>query len=465
MANLRVGSTGDDVKRLQQQLVRNGYKLNVDGIYGTQTQNAVRQYQQAKGLTVDGIAGTQTQGALSAPRTTTPAASTSPTAADTATPQTQATTPPTPQSIAQTYSPTAKMPDLPTSDLPGAYQQVQDLLGQRPADYESPYQQRISELYDQITGRGPFQYDFNADPIYQMYKDQYIRGGQRAMQDTMANAAALTGGYGNSYASTAGNLAYQDYLTRLNGVLPDLYSQAYGRYQDEGNNLMQQMQMAQGLDDTDYGRYRDQLGQWNTDLNFAYDRANGLYDRAYQQYQDALAQSNYEREMAAKGVNLENSRAYQSVLNNALQLSGDSLGKYLDSMVSGGYITPEEAAYIRDVELAGGLLGTGGGSGGGSGRKTGGNYKPDTSGKLNDYSAQNNLGTSTIGWTADMQERADEKGWGPAEIEAAQDLLRQRIESDPALQAYRGYIAQDATRSEADPNKKKTAKGNASGIK
>ena len=437
MATLKVGSTGDEVKKLQQQLVNSGYNISVDGIYGAQTQNAVRSYQQKKGLTVDGIAGQQTMGALSGggTKTTAPATTTSPTQADT-TAAAPATTPAaTPQTVAQQYSPTATRPDLPTSDLNGAYNQVQELLGAKPADYESPYAQKISDLYDQITNRGPFQYDFNADPIYQMYKDQYIRGGQRAMQDTMANAAALTGGYGNSYASTAGNLAYQDYLTRLNGVLPDLYSQAYGRYQDEGNDLMQQLQLAQGLDDTGYGRYQDQLGQWNADLNFANDRANGLYDRAYQQYADALAQSNYEREMAAKGINLENSKAYSSVLNNALQLSGDNLTKYLDAMVAGGYITPEEAAYIRDVELAGGLLGTAAAGSGGSGKKSTGNgggkqTKANTVGE--DH--KNNFGTSGVPMSAEDLDYVDTLS--PSEQKAFYADRQRMIAENPDVFGY-----------------------------
>ena len=147
-----------------------------------------------------------------------------------------------------------------------------------------------------------------------------------------------------------------------------------------------------------YGRYQDQLGQWNTDLNFANDRANGLYDRAYQQYADALAQSNYERDMAAKGINLENSRAYSSVLNNALQLSGDNLIKYLDAMVAGGYITPEEAAYIRDVELAGGLLGT---AAAGSGKKSTGNGgDKQTKANAQRTDLDSNLGTSGVPMSA-----------------------------------------------------------------
>ncbi len=64
-STLKVGSRGDEVLSLQNMLNRQGYSLNADGIYGDKTAAAVKQYQQAMGLTADGIVGTNTWGALS----------------------------------------------------------------------------------------------------------------------------------------------------------------------------------------------------------------------------------------------------------------------------------------------------------------------------------------------------------------------------------------------------------------
>lgn len=60
---LQLGSTGEDVTRLQQELNRQGYLQSayITGIYNDQTASAVRAFQQAKGLVVDGIAGSATQ--------------------------------------------------------------------------------------------------------------------------------------------------------------------------------------------------------------------------------------------------------------------------------------------------------------------------------------------------------------------------------------------------------------------
>lgn len=57
----RLGSRGHEVRQIQQKLRELGlYSGSVDGIYGTATQKAVRQFQKNCGLTVDGIAGRKT---------------------------------------------------------------------------------------------------------------------------------------------------------------------------------------------------------------------------------------------------------------------------------------------------------------------------------------------------------------------------------------------------------------------
>ncbi len=61
----KYGSTGSEVRTIQEKLKRWGYYSgNVDGIYGSQTVAAVKKFQQKNGLQVDGIAGTQTLNAM-----------------------------------------------------------------------------------------------------------------------------------------------------------------------------------------------------------------------------------------------------------------------------------------------------------------------------------------------------------------------------------------------------------------
>ena len=61
----KYGSRGEEVTQIQTKLKRWGYyNGSVDGIYGSQTMNAVKYFQSKNGLTVDGIAGTKTLQAM-----------------------------------------------------------------------------------------------------------------------------------------------------------------------------------------------------------------------------------------------------------------------------------------------------------------------------------------------------------------------------------------------------------------
>ncbi len=61
----RQGSTGEQVRLIQNRLIAQGYLSGpADGIFGAQTADAVRRFQQARGITVDGIAGVVTMTAL-----------------------------------------------------------------------------------------------------------------------------------------------------------------------------------------------------------------------------------------------------------------------------------------------------------------------------------------------------------------------------------------------------------------
>ncbi len=64
MSYLSKGSKGDDVRKLQSALNRAGANLTPDGIYGAQTEQAVRKFQTKHGLKADGLAGPRTMEAL-----------------------------------------------------------------------------------------------------------------------------------------------------------------------------------------------------------------------------------------------------------------------------------------------------------------------------------------------------------------------------------------------------------------
>lgn len=171
-------------------------------------------------------------------------------------------------------------------------QQAQAYLNQmqqnRPGAYQSQYQPQLDDLLQQINGRGPFQYDLNADMLYRQYRDQYQRMGQQAMMDTMGQAAGLTGGYGSSYSQNAGQQAYQGYLQQLNDRIPELYDRALNKWQAEGDDLYRRYGLLNDAENTAYGRYRDTVSDWRADLADARDAYNSERSFDYGQWGDML---------------------------------------------------------------------------------------------------------------------------------------------------------------------------------
>ena len=166
---------------------------------------------------------------------------------------------------------------------------LQSVIDQQPGEYQNKYAGTIEDLYGKVMNRPDFKYDVNKDAAYKQYKQHYTTLGQRAMQDTVGNAAALTGGYGNSWAATAGSQAYQQYLQQLNDMVPQLEQQAYARYNQEGEDLRNNLAIAQGLENTEYGKYRDTIGDWQQNRSYAANRYDQEYQNDYNAWMNMLS--------------------------------------------------------------------------------------------------------------------------------------------------------------------------------
>lgn len=136
--------------------------------------------------------------------------------------------------------------------------------------YTSRYQNQIDDLTRQILNREAFSYDPEKDPTYQQYKESYTRSGERAMQDTLGQVSARTGGLASSYAGSAAQQTYDNYMGALADKIPELKQLAYSMYQDEGNTQRANLEMLVALEQGDYAKYADLLAQYNTDRSFDY---------------------------------------------------------------------------------------------------------------------------------------------------------------------------------------------------
>lgn len=176
--------------------------------------------------------------------------------------------------MAFTFVPYQKKEYQQSQNVTNAQNALQQHQQNKPGDYQSQWQGQIDDLLKQYQSRGPFQYDINADAMYQQMVDRYVQQGKQAMMDTMGQAAAMTGGYGNSYAQSVGQQTYQGYLQGANDMMPQFYQMALDRYQMEGDQLMNQYGLLTDQEDRAYSQYMDQLNQYYAQL----DRLQGVYE-------------------------------------------------------------------------------------------------------------------------------------------------------------------------------------------
>ena len=105
-----------------------------------------------------------------------------------------------------------------------------------------------------------------------------MREGDRATANALGQAAAASGGRPSTAALTAATQAGDYYATQLNDIIPTLYQQAYDRYLNEYNMSLQDLNAVNTQEQLDYAKYLDQLGQFNTDRNFAFNQYLSDFD-------------------------------------------------------------------------------------------------------------------------------------------------------------------------------------------
>ena len=155
---------------------------------------------------------------------------------------------------------------------------LQKLEGNAPGPYESKYGNYIDDTINKILNRESFNYDFNADSLYQQYKDSYTKLGNEAAANAASNAAALSGGYGSSYATQAAAQANQQYLTELNNKIPELASLALDKYKMETQDMYNQYNMLSDAERDVYNQYVDNRNFYNADRDY--------YQNAYSNSRD-----------------------------------------------------------------------------------------------------------------------------------------------------------------------------------
>ena len=329
------GSQGSAVKQLQSELNKRGYQLDEDGVFGKKTKAAVRDYQKKNRLTmVDGIAGDETWGSLLSAPTAAEQQAAAAAAEEAARPEARVT-----ESTARRLAELEKGYQ-PSEDVAAARAYRDSVAAMQPGEYDSGFEDQLQALYDQIEGREAFSYDPEEDEAYRRYARLYAAQGAAAMEDTMGQAASLTGGYGSSYAQAVGQQAYDRYLGELAALVPELRQAALAEYRQEGQALTDRYNMLNQQEKAGYDRWQDRVAQWQRALSEAqssYENVSAQDEKAYQamlkHYADKAEQ---ERKLSAAGAKLEDSgyeadAGKESLSSTAADSLQRAVGNYLKS--------------------------------------------------------------------------------------------------------------------------------------
>jgi hypothetical protein len=238
-------------------------------------------------------------------------------------------------------------------------------------DKTNKWEDELESIYQTINDREKFNYDMNKDALHKQYSQQYQQNAELAMQDTVGQISALTGGYGNSYAETAGQAIYNQTMGGMNEKALQLYQLALNTYNSEGDRLMQIYGITSDQYQNEFNRIRAEVAdeQWRRQMveqqrqyiwslameaagmaidvgkfavgtavdagiagaGLALDAANmGMnhyewqQSMDYQRERDAISDARYQQELALKYAELNNQTIKSSTSSSSVKSSNKS---------------------------------------------------------------------------------------------------------------------------------------------
>ena len=162
--------------------------------------------------------------------------------------------------------------------------------------FDYSYDSEMRALIDQILNSNLS--DWKQGDQYAALRDQYAANGEMSMADLLGQVSSRTGGLASSYAASVANQEYNDWMSKLEQAAQEMYQQDRS---DKLNNLG----VLNDAYSREYGEYADQLNQWNTDRNFAYQQAQDALSNQWKQkeWDYNMSQDEYNR-LAQQADNL-----------------------------------------------------------------------------------------------------------------------------------------------------------------
>lgn len=305
-STIRKGTSNEDVKTWQDFLKSQNYNIATDGIFGNETDNATRDWQTKNGLTADGIVGKNTWASMNTGNTNTATQTTNNTpeifGADKSVVEkgmssfegsddlkTLETEKNEYKDKAQEFLTNTDIVDEDTKNKMNG--QLSDYLSPEIAQADSYIKDKLAQIQSGKTSwtdkynsamndylnRDKFEYDVDNDQLFQQALASAMNSGKTAMQDTIGQASTLTGGYGSTYATTAGNQAYNQFIEDAHNNLPEYYQMAMEAYQMEGQEMLNRVNLLGAADDKEYGRMVDAY-------NVTSDYRNNLWNEGFNEW-------------------------------------------------------------------------------------------------------------------------------------------------------------------------------------
>ncbi len=271
------------------------------------------------------------------------------------------------------------------------YIKLVDYAKQPNGDAIQMLQQYLNEANAPVSSYQPTEWDMMREQLAKIYMDnsydkwaqsdeykalakRYGQQGEKSMRDVLGQVVSRTGGLASSYAQTAAQQQYNEYMALLEDV-------ARKQYSDASNELFSKINIADSMSQREYERYIDEqrrasenrsyaldiisqmigLNQYNDEV--AYNRgrdavADQRYNDevAYQKDRDAIADGRYNDEVAYGKAQDARSQAYDRIYD-FLVVRGGSVGELDAELIRASGLTTNELRqmeeqYAKDQEAA-----------------------------------------------------------------------------------------------------------------
>ena len=212
-------------------------------------------------------------------------------------------------------------------------------------EYKSSYDDDIEKLYRELSEVKKFSYNPYDDDLYEYYRKQYIREGNRAMEDLLGELSMNTGGIASSYAASAAAQSLNYYNEKLSDIIPELYDDAYGKYLDGISRKEKNLEILTDLRNDEYEKYLDSIDIFNDDRDFEYKQSRDAYEDSVKEENTALEYGYLYQKL--KNEAEENSRKWeQQEYENEEKRKQDKIETALSKWEKMGYLDSESAEIL-----------------------------------------------------------------------------------------------------------------------